>query len=612
MKKLHSNRPVTRYRNSRRSYVRTVNNHRNQTGRRQTHAPKNSQQRSRAPKPAAVFWENFCWIITGLAAFFRDLCREIRYRIDHCRSVGKKNQKSKKRKKRKTPVRSSVQRYQADEPAVKTQLLSKGKMIEFGRLVKSGGIAVRRRLPERKDFVRFWLMCLAAFTTFFGFCFTKCSAALDWIRDQCTPLNISVLCPTLLAMQGFFTFIGLNIAYSVLLTEFHTTVLVLHWLSTGYLLVLAATTALAPWYIRKVSGKNLLFIAVAAFLAGTVTAIFAADFYLLLAARLLMAFGHGISLSMALYLAFNRFPAGKRNKAMLIVGSIANAGIGLGCALGGVLTLWRSWHVLFILPLPFLLFSFIGGLRTMTKGEKVQEENEIKWNDSLLTADRLKHPNHFGHLKRFVFAMGVSAPACAKFFLFGFLFLLPLLIQKGMDDSVAVAGFLLLPGAVVCSVAGPFILRYLQKYKKNYLLIPGALLVFLALPIVYFAHFTPESILWTFLVLVLGVTVLAASSFHWILEQPLWPKSDRFIVLLATMQQLAAAAGTIVGAALLTNQSANYLPFKFSSEAVCIFGFHGCIRFYAVSAFLSVILAAVMLLISRKIRKLETDFNQSK
>lgn len=427
------------------------------------------------------------------------------------------------------------------------------------------------------------------------------------MRGQCTPLNISVLCPTLLAMQGFFTFIGLNIAYSVLLTEFHTTVLVIQWLSTAYLLILAAITALAPWYIRKVSEKNLLLIAIVTFLAGTVTAIFTVDFYLLLAARLLMAFGHGVSLSMVLYMAYNRFPAGKRKKVILIVGSIANAGIIFGYALGGVFTLWLSWHWIFILPLPFLLLSLIGGLRTMTKGERVQEKAWIKWGKSPLTADQLKHPNHFEYLKHVVLAVGVSAPAFAMIFLFGFLFLLPILIQGGMGDSVAVAGLLLLPGAVVYCVTGPFLFRYLQKYNVNRLLIPGTLILFLALPIVYFPHFTPTSILWTFLVLVLGGTILADSSFQWLLEEPFWPKNDKFIAYLAALQQLTAAAGTIVAAAFFTNQSANYLPFKFNEMAVYLLGFHGCIRFYAVFAFLAIIFAVAMWVIHRKMRNLKTD-----
>lgn len=102
----------------------------------------------------------------------------------------------------------------------------------------------------------------------------------------------------ILTFLGILSETSLNIAYSTLMEEFSIGASVVQWLTTGYLLLLSVSISSSPFMVRKFATKTLFIMAVVIFAAGTLLGALAVNFPMLLAARLVMSLGTGISLSL--------------------------------------------------------------------------------------------------------------------------------------------------------------------------------------------------------------------------------------------------------------------------------------------------------------------------
>ena len=107
-------------------------------------------------------------------------------------------------------------------------------------------------------------------------------------------LVIAVVSLAILTFLGILSETSLNIAYST--EEFSIGASVVQWLVTGYLLLLSVSIPSSPFMVRKFATKTLFIMAIVIFIAGTLLGALAVNFPMLLAARLVMSLGTGISL----------------------------------------------------------------------------------------------------------------------------------------------------------------------------------------------------------------------------------------------------------------------------------------------------------------------------
>ena len=119
-------------------------------------------------------------------------------------------------------------------------------------------------------------------------------------------LTIVVVALALLTFLGILSETSLNIAYSALMGEFSISADVVQWLTTGYLLLLSVAIPTSPFMVRTFPTKSLFVTAVALFSVGTVVGALAANFPMLLAARLIMALGTGVSLPLLTNIILDR------------------------------------------------------------------------------------------------------------------------------------------------------------------------------------------------------------------------------------------------------------------------------------------------------------------
>ena len=121
-------------------------------------------------------------------------------------------------------------------------------------------------------------------------------------------LTIVVVALALLTFLGILSETSLNIAYSALMGEFSISADVVQWLTTGYLLLLSVAIPTSSFMVRTFPTKSLFVTAVALFSAGTVVGALAVNFPMLLAARLIMALGTGVSLPLLTNIILDKAP----------------------------------------------------------------------------------------------------------------------------------------------------------------------------------------------------------------------------------------------------------------------------------------------------------------
>ena len=160
-------------------------------------------------------------------------------------------------------------------------------------------------------------------------------------------LVIAVVSLAILTFLGILSETSLNIAYSTLMEEFSIGASVVQWLTTGYLLLLSVSISSSPFMVRKFATKTLFIMAVVIFAAGTLLGALAVNFPMLLAARLVMSLGTGISLSLITSITLEQ-----RGSMLGIVSLVTCAAPAIGPVFGGVL----KSHF----PPKFIIIGFAG------------------------------------------------------------------------------------------------------------------------------------------------------------------------------------------------------------------------------------------------------------
>ena len=93
-------------------------------------------------------------------------------------------------------------------------------------------------------------------------------------------------------------------------------------LTTSYIFMLGLISAMTAYLVNRVDAKKLFVAAMLCFVAGCAAALFAPNYPLLLASRLLQAGGAGIALPLIQVVALSVYPRNEYGRAMGLVGLI--------------------------------------------------------------------------------------------------------------------------------------------------------------------------------------------------------------------------------------------------------------------------------------------------
>ncbi|NMN01204.1 lincomycin resistance protein LmrB [Bifidobacterium sp. DSM 109958] len=458
----------------------------------------------------------------------------------------------------------------------------------------------------------------------------------DGKRPVSGRLVAAVVALAILTFLGILSETSLNIAYSVLMGEFAISADVVQWLTTGYLLLLSVAIPVSPFMVRRFAARTLFAAAVAIFTVGTLIGALAASFPMLLAARLVMALGTGISLPLITTIILEKAPLERRGMMLGIVSLVTCAAPAIGPVFGGVVMEYLNWHWIFYAMLPFLAVSLALGLATVPEirhGDGVREGHggdaraasisvpslllvaaglsalivavsffaawHCDWRFwgmlafavaalALFAALQLRMERPLVQVRVFAypgFSLGMLILLMASGSALGLNFLLPILLQRGFGLGSLDAALVLLPGAVVGAVSAPVIGGLLRSHFPPKFIIIGFAATTLADAVFAFAGGGVWTVAVTYAAfMAFSGFVLVPDQTHALNQLPARLNADGSAVM-NTVQQLAGAIGTAVASTLIA---------EFSAEAPYAQAFGESVRVFMGLAVAGVALAALM------------------
>ncbi|MET8873145.1 MDR family MFS transporter [Nocardia sp. NPDC004604] len=384
-----------------------------------------------------------------------------------------------------------------------------------------------------------------------------------------------------------------------LMADLEVTERTAQWVSTAFMLTMAAVIPVTGWFLQRVTTRRAYTIAMGVFIAGTALSAVSPSFTVLLLGRIVQAGGTAVMMPLLMTTLMTVVPEQDRGRVMGNVTLAISVAPAMGPVLSGVVLQVGSWRWLFALVLPIAAVVTWLGLRKLDNiGEP--QTGALDWSSVAFAAvgfgglvyglSRFETHNVatpavivvtglaligvfaarqlrlqrtgaplldlrillFGTYTKALILMSVAFMA-----MLGSMILLPLYLQNLRGLSALQTGLLVMPGGLAMGLLGPTVGRLFDRFGGRVLVIPGSIGVAVAL-----AGFTRISMTmpyWQLLILHILMMVSLAAAFTPVftlglgaLPQHLYSHGSS---MLGTLQQVAAAFGTALVVTVMSARS---------------------------------------------------------
>ena len=151
----------------------------------------------------------------------------------------------------------------------------------------------------------------------------------------------------------------LNIALPTLVIDLNVSESTIQWLAAGYMLLVGVLVPASALLVQWFTTRQMFLGALILFTLGTIVCAVSPSFSVLLAGRLLQAAGTGLMLPVLMNTILVLYPPEKRGAAMGTLGLVIMFAPAIGPTLSGLILDSLNWRWLFILVIPFAVFSII-------------------------------------------------------------------------------------------------------------------------------------------------------------------------------------------------------------------------------------------------------------
>ncbi|WP_432363749.1 MDR family MFS transporter [Sporosarcina sp. UB5] len=336
--------------------------------------------------------------------------------------------------------------------------------------------------------------------------------------------NVKVM-PIMLSLiiGAFFAILNetlLNIALITLMDEFSISLPTVQWMATGFMLVMAIVIPISALLLQWFTTRQLFIGTMTVFTIGSIVSASAPAFPILLVGRLIQAIGTGLLMPIIFNVFLLIFPPERRGKVMGLVGLVIMFAPAIGPTLSGVIVEYLGWRYLFIVVIPFALFSiafaskFLINVSEVTKPKidfislvfstigfggivygfsSVGQSAEGFASANVLIAivvgvigvvffvlRQLKLDEPIMDLR--VFRYGMYTHAVFLFLIiimamFASEIILPIYMQGPLALTAATAGLVLLPGSILNGAMSPFMGHLFDKFGPRVLMIPATIVL---------------------------------------------------------------------------------------------------------------------------------------
>ncbi|GAA3915532.1 MDR family MFS transporter [Microbacterium invictum] len=410
----------------------------------------------------------------------------------------------------------------------------------------------------------------------------------------------------------------MGVAIPHLVDDLGITYLAAQWLTTAFMLTMAVVIPITGFLLRRFTTRQIFITAMSLFSAGTLIALLAPGFEVLLVARVVQASGTAIMMPLLMTTLMTIVPAHSRGRMMGRVSIVMSLAPAIGPSLSGFLLDTLNWRWIFAIVLPIALIALAMGARWIHNlGETTRAPIDVlsiilsafgfgglvyglsqiggaettgssaadAAAQSLSTVSLIvslsvgvialglfiwrqlelqKIDDALLDLRVFRsanFSLSVGQMALLSMSFFGTITILPLYMQDVLGISPLQTGLAVLPGSVLMGLAGPVIGRIYDARGTRVLLVPGSVI---AIGMLWFyTTFTATTPLW---VVVVAQTILSlglALSFTPLFTASLASLTPKFYsygsAVVGTLQQVAGAAGIAIMITVMSSVEATQL-----------------------------------------------------
>jgi MFS transporter, DHA2 family, lincomycin resistance protein len=370
------------------------------------------------------------------------------------------------------------------------------------------------------------------------------------------------------------------------------------WVSTAFMLTMAVVIPITGFLLQRYSTRSIFILAMSLFTLGTLAAALAPAFPLLIVARVIQASGTAIMLPLLFTTVLTLVAENARGRVMGNISIVISVAPAIGPLVGGLILQAFAWYFMFWFVLPIAAAALIIGIvrvPNVTEPRKIPLDYLsvvlsafgfgglvyglsnlgplgigalVTWLPLAVSVVALtffilrqlalqKRDAALLDLRTFsirAFAVTSAMITVSMMGLFGAIILLPLYTQGVLGLDTATSGLLLLPGGLLMGLAAPFVGRLYDKVGPRPLVVPGAIVVSIALW--GFTLFGPNTgaitVALTYLVLTAGFALLFTPLFTTGLGALPGNLYSHGSAMVGTIQQIAGAAGVALFITVMT------------------------------------------------------------
>jgi EmrB/QacA subfamily drug resistance transporter len=398
-----------------------------------------------------------------------------------------------------------------------------------------------------------------------------------------------------------------NVALDTLSDELHAPLSTIQWLSTGYLLSLAAVIPLSGWITERFGSKRTWIASIALFAAGSALCALATSAGELIFFRVLQGLGGGMLLPVGFTLIAQSAGPRRVGRALALVGVPVLLGPIFGPIIGGLIVDNAAWQWIFVVNVPIAVVAIAAAARLLHGDAGRADAGALDWLGALFLCPGLVgivfglsetesqggfgHPIAFGpvlagvvlvalfawHSPRvpralvdlrlfrspgFRAAAGVTLLLGAA--LFGTLLVFPLYYQVARGQSALDAGLLIAPQGIGAALMLPIAGRLTDRAGGGRVAVVGCTVIALAtLPFAFVTAHTPYWLLGAILFvrgMGLGASIQPTTAAAYaLLDSAAVPRAT---AALNTLRQIGGSIGTALLAVVLQHESGAVLPMR--------------------------------------------------
>lgn len=371
------------------------------------------------------------------------------------------------------------------------------------------------------------------------------------------------------------------------------------WLTTAFALTMAVVIPITGWLMQRLNTRPVFTVAMSSFVLGTLVAALSPVFEMLVVGRVIQAVGTAIMMPLMMTTVMMIVAEEERGRVMGRVSIVMSVAPAIGPIVSGALIQVLPWQGLFWVMLPIALVMLIIGVRrvpNVSQTRKVRLDTASVILSALafsalvfglsqigaaaigeaavqpwvpITAGLLplavfvwrqlvlqRTDSALLDLRTFLsrdFAVSVAMMTAAMVSLFGAFIVIPQFARYTLGLEPLWVGAILLPGGLLMGLAGPTVGRLYDRFGPRPLVIPGSIGLAVALWTFAFGLGVGSSwvvLLGAHIVLMLSLAFLFTPAFSASLGSLAPQLYSHGSATIATLQQVAGAAGTAIFVAL--------------------------------------------------------------